>query len=167
MSHRALYPGTFDPITNGHVDVVERAARLFDFLIVGIYAGHEGRAKQPLFSAVERRFLAEQALRHLPNVRVDVFSGLAVDYARAVGAQAIVRGLRAVSDFEYEFSLAHMYRHLAPDVDVVCLMTSSQYSFISSSMIKEVAQLGGNLTGLVPDHVAEALVQKFRTLVRE
>ena len=167
MSHRALYPGTFDPITNGHVDVVQRAARLFDFLIVGIYAGHEGRAKQPLFSAVERRFLAEQALRHLPNVRVDVFSGLAVDYARAVGAQAIVRGLRAVSDFEYEFLLAHMYRHLAPDVDVVCLMTSSQYSFISSSMIKEVAQLGGNLTGLVPDHVAEALVQKFRTLVRE
>ncbi len=167
MRHVAFYPGTFDPITNGHVDVATRAARLFDFLIVGIYAGHEGRAKQPLFTAEERRELAERALRGLPNVRVDVFSGLAVDYARAVGAQAIVRGLRAVSDFEYEFSLAHMNRHLAPDVDVVCLMTSAQYSFISSSMIKEVAQLGGDLTGLVPAHVAEALARKFRALVGE
>ncbi len=167
MRHVAFYPGTFDPITNGHVDVATRAARLFDFLIVGIYAGHEGRAKQPLFTAEERRELAERALHGLPNVRVDVFSGLAVDYARAVGAQAIVRGLRAVSDFEYEFSLAHMNRHLAPDVDVVCLMTSAQYSFISSSMIKEVAQLGGDLTGLVPAHVAEALARKFRALVGE
>ncbi|GBD17989.1 Phosphopantetheine adenylyltransferase [bacterium HR27] len=167
MKHVAFYPGTFDPITNGHVDVAQRAARLFDFLIVGIYAGHEGRSKQPLFTAEERRELAERALRGLPNVRVDVFSGLAVDYARAVGAQAIVRGLRAVSDFEYEFSLAHMNRHLAPDVDVVCLMTSARYSFISSSMIKEVAQLGGDLTGLVPEHVAEALVRKFRALVGE
>lgn len=167
MKHTAFYPGTFDPITNGHIDVAQRAARLFDFLIVGIYAGHEGRTKTPLFTAEERRAMAEQALQDLPNVRVDVFSGLAVDYARAVGAQAIVRGLRAVSDFEYEFSLAHMNRHLAPDVDVVCLMTSSQYSFISSTMIKEVAQLGGDVTSLVPPHVAEALTRKFRAFMRE
>ncbi len=161
MRHVALYPGTFDPITNGHVDVALRAARLFDALIVGVYAGDDLGVKRPLFTAEERRDLAVQALGHVDNIRVDIFSGLTVDYARTVGAQVIVRGLRAVSDFEYEFKLAHMNRHLAPEVDVVCLMTSSQHSFVSSSFIKEVASLGGDVTGLVPAHVVAALAQRF------
>lgn len=167
MKRIALYPGAFDPITNGHIDVAQRAARLFDLLIVGIYAGNDRLDKPPLFSPEERREMAEQALAGLANVRVDIFSGLTVDYARAVGAQAIVRGLRAVSDFEYEFKLAHMNRHMAPEIDVVCLMTSSQNSFISSSLIKEVARLGGDVSGLVPEHVVKALARKFETLVAE
>ena len=167
MKRIALYPGAFDPITNGHIDVAQRAARLFDLLIVGIYAGSDRLDKPPLFSPEERREMAEQALAGLANVRVDIFSGLTVDYARAVGAQTIVRGLRAVSDFEYEFKLAHMNRHLAPEIDVVCLMTSSQNSFISSSLIKEVARLGGDVSGLVPEHVVEALARKFETLFAE
>lgn len=164
IQHIALYPGTFDPITNGHIDVALRAARLFDFVVIGVYAGHDGAGKHPLFSAEERCAMARQALAGVENVRVDVFAGLTVDYARAVGAQTIVRGLRAVSDFEYEFQLAHMNRHLAPDVDVVCLMTSAQHSFISSSMIKEVAMLGGDVTAFVPPHVAQALAEKFSQL---
>uniref|UniRef100_A0A7C3AS03 Phosphopantetheine adenylyltransferase n=1 Tax=Thermorudis sp. TaxID=1969470 RepID=A0A7C3AS03_9BACT len=167
VKHIGLYPGAFDPITNGHIDVAQRAARLFDLLIVGIYAGADRLDKPPLFSPEERREMAEQALAGLANVRVDIFSGLTVDYARAVGAQTIVRGLRAVSDFEYEFKLAHMNRHLAPEIDVVCLMTSSQNSFISSSLIKEVARLGGDVSGLVPEHVVKALARKFETLVAE
>lgn len=162
MTHIALYPGAFDPITNGHIDVAQRAARLFDLLVVAVYAGSDRLDKTALFSPEERRDMARTALAGLANVRVDIFSGLTVDYARAVGAQTIVRGLRAVSDFEYEFKLAHMNRHLAPEIDVVCLMTSSQNSFISSSLIKEVARLGGDVSGLVPDHVARALRQKFR-----
>ncbi|MBX5446228.1 pantetheine-phosphate adenylyltransferase [Sphaerobacter sp.] len=168
MTHIALYPGSFDPITNGHIDVACRAARLFDKLIVAIYEGDELHDKRALFSVEERRAMAEQALAGLaPNLRVDTYRGLTVDYARSVGAQVIVRGLRAVSDFEYEFKLAHMNRHMAPDVDVVCLMTSSQHSFVSSSLIKQVASLGGNVQGLVPDHVAEALARKFGAVVRE
>jgi len=162
VTHIALYPGAFDPITNGHIDVAQRAARLFDLLVVAVYAGSDRLDKTALFSPEERRDMARTALAGLANVRVDIFSGLTVDYARAVGAQTIVRGLRAVSDFEYEFKLAHMNRHLAPEIDVVCLMTSSQNSFISSSLIKEVARLGGDVSGLVPDHVARALRQKFR-----
>lgn len=161
MTRIALYPGAFDPITNGHIDVAQRAARLFDVLIVGIYAGVDREDKTALFSPDERCEMARKALAGLPNVRVDIFWGLTVDYARAVGALTIVRGLRAVSDFEYEFKLAHMNRHLAPEIDVVCLMTSSQNSFISSSLIKEVARLGGDVSGLVPDHVVEALRRKF------
>ncbi|MDI3339853.1 MAG: pantetheine-phosphate adenylyltransferase [Sphaerobacter sp.] len=168
MAHIALYPGSFDPITNGHIDVACRAARLFDELIVAIYEGDELHDKRALFSLEERVALARAALDGLaPNLRVDSYRGLTVDYARAVGAQIIVRGLRAVSDFEYEFKLAHMNRHLAPDVDVVCLMTSSQHSFVSSSFIKQVASLGGDVRGLVPDPVAEALARKFGAVVRE
>lgn len=167
MLHIALYPGSFDPVTNGHVDIARRAARLFDSLIVGIYEGGERDQKQPLFSVEERQDLTITALEGIPNVRVDIFQGLTVDYARAVGAQTIVRGLRAVSDFEYEFKLAHMNRHLAPDADVVCLMTSAQHSFVSSSLIKEVAALGGDVSGLVPDHVAGALARKFSAMITE
>jgi pantetheine-phosphate adenylyltransferase len=165
--HVALYPGSFDPVTNGHVDIARRAARLFDSLIIGIYEGSERVQKQPLFSVEERRDLTMTALAGIPNVRVDIFRGLTVDYARAVGAQTVVRGLRAVTDFEYEFKLAHMNRHLAPDVDVVCLMTSAQHSFVSSSLIKEVVALGGDVSGLVPDHVAAALARKFSAMITE
>lgn len=161
MHHVALYPGSFDPVSKGHVDVAERAARLFDEVVVGIYSGDEVSSKRPLFTIDERRKYAAQALAHVPNLRVDVFHGLTVDFASEVGALTIVRGLRAVSDFEHEFKMAHMNRHLAPDIDVVCLMTSSQNSFISSSFIKQVALLGGDVTGLVPDNVVDALNEKF------
>lgn len=161
MRHIALYPGSFDPITNGHVDVAQRAARLFDALIIGVYAGDELADKRPLFSAEERAELARIVLAGCDNVRVDIYTGLTVDYARAVGAQSIVRGLRAVSDFEDEFKQAHMNRHLAPEVDAVCLMTSSQNSFVSSRLIKQVASLGGDVRGLVPDVVVDALQRKF------
>lgn len=161
MQHVALYPGSFDPVSKGHVDVAERAARLFDEVVVGIYSGDEVSSKQPLFTIDERRKYAAEALAHVKNLRVEVFYGLTVDYAREVGALTIVRGLRAVSDFEHEFKMAHMNRHLAPDIDVVCLMTSSQNSFISSSFIKQVALLGGDVTGLVPDNVVDALNEKF------
>ena len=167
MGTIAIYPGSFDPITNGHLDVARRAARIFDELILAIYAGSEHAPKQPLFTSGQRQSFAERALRDVPNVRVDVYHGLSVDYAREVGAGTIVRGLRAVSDFEYEFKFAHMNRHLAPEVDVICLMTSSQHSFVSSSFIREVASLGGDVRGLVPEQVADALEQRFGAMVRE
>jgi pantetheine-phosphate adenylyltransferase len=152
---RAIYPGSFDPITLGHMDVAVRASHLFDEVVVAIY---RGSAKPgALFTPEERMELARDAVRGTPNIVVDVFDGLTVDYVRTKNASIIVRGLRAVSDFEYEFKLAHMNDHLAPDIEVVCLMTSSRHSFISSSMIREVATLGGDVSGLVPDHVRDAL----------
>lgn len=151
----AIYPGSFDPITYGHIDVAHRAARIFDRLIVAIYRGAE--KPDALFTIEERIEMARVALSDIPNVAVDSFSGLTVEYARAMGAKTIVRGLRAISDFEYEFKLAHMNDHLAPEIDVVCLMTSSRHSFISSSLIREVASLGGEVDGLVPHHVRDAL----------
>jgi pantetheine-phosphate adenylyltransferase len=155
----AIYPGSFDPITIGHVDVARRAARVFDHVIVAVYE----RSEKPgaLFSASERVALAREAFRDQPEIEIATFSGLAVNYARERNATTIVRGLRAVSDFEYEFKLAHMNAHLAPEIDVVCLMTSSRHSFVSSSLIREVASLGGNLNGLVPDHVRDALEKRF------
>jgi len=157
----AIYPGTFDPITFGHIDIATRAARLFDELIVAIYDGGEHSSKRPLFSAEERVRLARESLCHLDNVRVDTFDRLLVDYCATVGAGTIVRGLRAVSDFEYEFQLGHMYQHLDPELEIVCLMTRSDHSFISSSIIREVASLGGSVHNLVPENVAEALARRF------
>ena len=154
---RAIYPGSFDPITLGHVDVARRAARLFDEVIVAVYEGNEKPGA--LFTIDERIALAREVVTTLPdaNIHVDSFSGLTVDYARSQDAGVIVRGLRAVSDFEYEFKLAHMNAHLAPEIEVVCLMTSSGHSFISSSLIREVAALGGDIDGLVPSTVRDAL----------
>lgn len=155
---RAVYPGSFDPITLGHMDVAVRASHLFDEVIVAIYRGSEKPGA--LFTPDERVELAREAVSTTPNIVVDVFDGLTVDYVRTKNASIIVRGLRAVSDFEYEFKLAHMNDHLAPEIEVVCLMTSSRHSFISSSMIREVSTLGGDVSGLVPDHVRDALRER-------
>lgn len=157
----AIYPGSFDPITLGHVDVALRAARLFDRLIVAVYAGSEKPGG--MFHPDERIELARVALEEAgaDNVEIEQFSGLTIEYARQRGATTVVRGLRAVSDFEYEFKLAHMNNHLAPEIEVVCLMTSSRHSFISSSLIREVASLGGDVAGLVPDNVRVALRDRF------
>ena len=154
----AIYPGSFDPVTLGHVDIGRRAAKLFDEVIVAVYAPSEKPGAR--FSTEERVEMAREAFAACPGVSVESFSGLAVEFARQRGATTIVRGLRAVSDFEYEFKLAHMNAHLAPEIEVVCLMTSSRHSFISSSFIREVASLGGDLQGLVPENVLRALVVK-------
>jgi pantetheine-phosphate adenylyltransferase len=158
---RAIYPGSFDPITLGHVDVARRAARLFDEVVIAVYEGQEKPGA--LFSPEERMDLVCEVVTSVPesNIVVDSFSGLTVDYARSRDAGVIVRGLRAVSDFEYEFKLAHMNAHLAPGIEVVCLMTSSGHSFISSSLIREVAALGGDIDGLVPAVVGDALRAKL------
>ncbi|MBE9514039.1 MAG: pantetheine-phosphate adenylyltransferase [Dehalococcoidia bacterium] len=153
----AVYPGSIDPMTNGHLDVIRRASALFDRLIVAIYDKPE---KHLLFSLEERVEMAKEAVADLPNVCVKPFSGLVVDFAREMKAQVMVRGLRANSDFEREFEMALMNKTLAPDLELVCLMTSLQYQFLSSSVIKEVARLGGCLEGMVPNHVATALKAK-------
>jgi len=154
----AVYPGTFDPLTYGHMDIIERAAILVGKLVVGIY---ENPTKQPLFPLEQRVSSVEEAVAGLSNVRVKAFKGLTVDFIRQVGGKVMVRGLRANSDFEREFEMALMNRKLAPDIELLCLMTSSQYQFLSSSLIKEVAKLGGCLEGMVPEHVAVALKEKF------
>lgn len=156
----AIYPGSFDPLTNGHLDVALRAARLFDTLIIGIYEG--SNKPGAMFDIPDRVKLARSAIAEsgdplAERIQVERFSGLAVTYAREKGAVALVRGLRAVSDFEYEFQYAHMNEHLAPEIEVVSLMTSAKMSFISSSFIREVASLGGSLDGLVPACVERAL----------
>lgn len=154
----AIYPGSFDPITNGHLDIIKRAATLFDKLIVGVYDRPE---KHLLFSTQERVEMAKRAVTGLPNVEVEAYFGLTVDFARKVKAQVMVRGLRMSSDFEREFEMAMMNKKLAPELELVCLMAGLQYQFLSSSLLKEVAQLGGCLEEIVPDHVATALRAKF------
>jgi pantetheine-phosphate adenylyltransferase len=154
----ALYAGTFDPITNGHLDIAIRASRLFDKLIIGIYDNTAG--KRILFSTEERVRMAREATKDYPNIEVKSFTGMTVDYARAVGAQTLVRGLRMSSDFEREFEMALMNKELRPDLELVCLMTSLQYQFLSSSLLKEVANLGGDVTSMVPKNVVKALREK-------
>jgi pantetheine-phosphate adenylyltransferase len=151
---RALYPGTFDPIHNGHVDVASRAAKLFDELVIGVY---DSPPKTLLFETPQRVALAEHALAHLPNVRVMAYHGLTVLFAREVGASVMVRGLRAISDFEYELQMAHTNKKIAADVEFICLMTSLKYAYLSSTILKEMASLGGDVSGLVPDAVRSAL----------
>jgi pantetheine-phosphate adenylyltransferase len=146
----AVYPGSFDPITNGHLDLIERGARLCDRLIVAVL-GNEN--KQPLFTVEERMEMLREAVADYPNVEVDSFGGLLVDYARHKGATAILRGIRAISDYEYELQMALMNRRLCPEVETVFLMAGEAYSFISSRIVKEVIRLGGNLAGLVPPSV--------------
>ncbi len=160
----AIFPGTFDPITNGHLDIAKRAAALFDHLIVAIYA-HP--IKTLLFSTAERVGLARKAVEDLPNVTVESYDGLTVDFARSKDARAIVRGLRVVGDFEFEFQMALMNRTLAPEMESVCLLTTKEYYFLSSSIVKEVAKLNGNIGDLVPPHVAVALHNKIEALGEE
>ena len=154
--HIAVCPGSYDPITNGHIDVITRASEIFDEVIVTV-VNASVRKDLHLFKADERVEFIESATRHLPNVRVEKFDILIVDYARRVGAKAIVKGLRAISDFEYELEMNQLNRHLADDIESVYLMASPQYSFLSSSGVKEIATFGGDVSNLVPDEVARRL----------
>ncbi len=154
----ALYPGSFDPVTRGHIDVAARAAALFDEVVVAIYATP---SKNLLFTTDERVDLFQDAVCHLPNVKVLRFEGLVVRFAQEINAAVIVRGLRSGSDFEYEYEMAFMNRKLAPDVDMVSFMTSQEHMFVSSSLLKEVARLGGDITGMVTPRVADAVYEKF------
>ncbi|PKB78950.1 MAG: pantetheine-phosphate adenylyltransferase [SAR202 cluster bacterium Io17-Chloro-G9] len=154
----ALYPGSFDPVTMGHVDITTRAAALFEKVIVAVYATP---SKDLLFNADERVELFQDAVQHLSNVEVVKFEGLVVRLAQDLGIQVIVRGLRSGSDFEYEFDMAFMNRRLTPEIDMAFFMTSQEHSFLSSSLLKEVARLGGDITGMVPPLVAELVKSKF------
>ena len=154
----AIYPGSFDPVTMGHVDIAERAAALFEQLIVAVY---DDPPKALLFTVEERVGLMKKALAHVPNIRVEYYSGLTVEFARKAKASAMVRGLRMISDFEREFEMALMNQKLAPEIELVCFMTRLEYEFISSSLLKEAAKLGGCIDGLVPKHVVDALKDKY------
>jgi pantetheine-phosphate adenylyltransferase len=154
----AIYPGTFDPVTNGHLDLIQRGATIFDQLVVAVAANAE---KDPLFPARERADMIESVTFNLKNVQVDVFDGLLVDYARAKNARVILRGIRAVSDYEYELQMAMMNRKLEPDVETVFMLPSEQYSHLSSRLIKELARLNGQIKDFVPSVVLERLKNKF------
>jgi len=154
---RAVYPGTFDPVTNGHLDVIERAAKIFDELIVAVTTNP---AKTPWFTLEERVEMLKECCSHLPNVTVEAFDGLLVNFVRQKGAKVIIKGLRAVTDFDYEFQMAAINRKLAPEIETLFLMTSLPYAYLSSSAVKEVASLNGCLKDLVPDNVAERLRKK-------
>lgn len=160
MKSTAIYPGTFDPITDGHIDLVHRASHIFERVIVAVA---DNRNKLPLFSLTERVALAREVIKDLGNVEVLSFDMLLVDCARANGASVILRGLRAMSDFEFEFQLAGMNRRLAPEIETMFLTPSEQYGFISSSVIREIAKLGGDVSGFVPQIVQKALSEKFQT----
>jgi pantetheine-phosphate adenylyltransferase len=155
----AIYPGSFDPLTNGHLDVIQRAAKLFDRVIVAVA---KNDSKNPLFTLDERRALVKKAVSHLPNVVADAFDGLLVEYAAARKAGTIVRGLRAVSDFEFEFQLALMNRKLDGNIETIFMMPKDTYTFLSSRIVKEIARLGGDVTAFVPAHVQSALRRKLR-----
>lgn len=154
----AVVPGSFDPITNGHLDIIKRARDVFDFVYV---AALKNSSKNPLFTIEERLELIEKVTKDIPNIRVESSSGLLVDYAKSRNAIAIVRGLRAVSDFEYEMQITSMNRFLDESIETFFIMTKNQYSFLSSSIVKEVARYGGSVKGLVPCEVEEALKKKF------
>ncbi|NLJ67408.1 MAG: pantetheine-phosphate adenylyltransferase, partial [Clostridiales bacterium] len=145
-----VYPGSFDPVTEGHMDIIKRSAKMFDKVIVAVARNY---SKKPLFTAEERMELIQRSLQGLPNVEVDSFEGLLMDYIHSKDAQVIIKGLRAISDFEYEFQMALMNRKLDSKVETIFMMTSYKYSFLSSSMIKEVASLGGCISGLVPENI--------------
>ena len=154
----AIYPGSFDPPTNGHLDLIERGSKIFDELVVAILRNPD---KDPLFSLGERRAMLEALTADVKNVRVDVFDGLTVDYAARVKASAVLRGIRALSDYEYELQMAMMNRKLQPDLETVFMMPAEQYSYLSSRLVREVARLGGDISGLVPEIVEQRLKAKL------
>ena len=159
MIRRAVYPGSFDPVTYGHIDIMTRAAQAVDELIVGVL---ENRAKNALFSVEERVKMIEIAMKDLPNVRVESFHGLSVDFAKEQGAGFIVRGLRAITDFDYELQMAQTNRIMAPGVDTIFLTTNLEYAYLSSTTVKEVASYGGDITKFVPEYVAKAVIEKTK-----
>jgi len=154
----AIYPGSFDPPTNGHLDLIDRGSKIFDELVVAILRNAE---KTPLFSLGERRNMLEQLTEDFKNVRIDTFDGLTVDYAGKVNASAVLRGIRALSDYEYELQMALMNRKLRPDLETVFMMPAEQYSYLSSRLVREVARLGGDVSGLVPELVEQRLKEKL------
>ncbi|MDF2945853.1 MAG: coaD [Bacillales bacterium] len=158
MKRIAICPGSFDPITNGHLDIIRRGSKIFDMVYVVVM---NNAVKSPLFTAEERQQLIIEATSDIPNVKVDVHSGLTVEYARMINACAILRGLRAVSDFEYEMQITSMNKVLEDNLETVFMMTNNQYSFLSSSIVKDVAKYGGDLTDLIPPNVRKALISKF------
>jgi pantetheine-phosphate adenylyltransferase len=155
-----IYPGSFDPLTNGHLDIIQRAVKLFDHVIVAVA---KNDSKNPLFSLVERVELVRVATKSLSNVSADAFDGLLVEYVQSKGGQAVIRGLRAISDFEFEFQLALMNRKLDERIETIFMMPKDTYTFLSSRIIKEIARLGGDVSPFVPSHVREALMSKFGT----
>ncbi|MGA2158326.1 MAG: pantetheine-phosphate adenylyltransferase [Dehalococcoidia bacterium] len=156
----ALYPGSFDPITNGHLDIIKRASSIFDHVVIGVY---DIPLKTLLFTIDERVDLATKAVMDFKNVEVRAYSGMTVEFARQIKAKVLVRGLRASSDFEREFEMALMNKKLAPDVELMCFMANLRYQFLSSSLLKEIIKLGGNLDDMVPAHVCQALKKKLLT----
>lgn len=161
MPNLAIYPGTFDPITNGHLDLIQRGLRIFDHIIVAVA---ENPGKKPLFTVAERLEMIRAALKDTPNVTIDTFNGLLVEYVRRQNARVILRGLRAVTDFEYEFQMAMMNRRMEPEIETVFLMTGLRWVFLSSRIIKEAAVHGGNIEGMVPEFVHQKLKEKFGLL---
>ena len=158
MNRVALYPGTFDPLTNGHLDIIQRSLSIFDKVLVAIAINVR---KQPLFSTEERMQLIRDSVGPEPRLEIDSFEGLLVDYVRRRGVQVVLRGLRAIADFEYEFQLAHMNRRLAPGVETIFLPTTQENFYVSSSLVKEIASFGGDVSGVVPEPVYRALRAKF------
>lgn len=158
MKKLAICPGSFDPVTNGHIDIIQRGAKIFDNVIVAIF---NNQSKSPLFTVEERIALLKESTKDIPNVSVDVSEGLLIDYAIEKKAHAVLRGLRAVSDFEYEMQITSMNRKLDPSIETFFMMTNNQYSFLSSSIVKEAAKYEGSVTGLVPEVVEQALIEKF------
>lgn len=155
----AVYPGSFDPVTNGHLDIIERSSRVFDKVVVGVL---NNSGKNPLFSAQERVDMLKSVTQHMKNVEIDSFSGLLVDFVKMKNASVIVKGLRTVGDFEYEFQMALLNKALNPEYETMFMMTDSKYSYISSSMVKELAGFHGNLTGLVPAQIISKINQKYK-----
>ena len=155
---RAIYPGSFDPLTNGHLDLIERGSKIFDELIVAILRNVE---KDPLFSVAERREMLEEMVKPYENVRIDTFEGLLVDYAMQEKAKAVLRGIRAISDYEYELQMALMNRKLQPQLETIFMMPAEAYSYLSSKLVKEIFRLGGSVRGLVPELVENRLREKF------
>ncbi|HRI47175.1 MAG TPA: pantetheine-phosphate adenylyltransferase [Ignavibacteriaceae bacterium] len=158
MIKLALYPGTFDPVTNGHIDIIQRASELFDKIVVTVA---RNLSKTPLFTTEERVFLLKESLKNFNNVTVDSFDGLVVDHAHSVNACAIIRGLRAVSDFEYEFQMALMNRKLAADISTVFLMPNEKYTYLNSSIVRNLSQFGSDVSEFVPNVVQDALIKKY------